>query len=425
MDLKRQILKALYGGALVSAAASMSVACTTEEQERGNKKPWQLNKTTYTSSCLEDGMSYTELPYDGWQEDVYNGELGYEAETMIVCAPQQEVSCEPSDSMSVADVQAFMEAAFGPNDTCEPYAQVEYMTTGNICGPLVRTAEECCYRLDVSFSYCVEGRPFTVDGMARLASVEEQDGWCDEELFEVEGLERLPAGLRDEIAFKWAEAGTHEHASVASFAKFILELMQLGAPMHLVQAATTAMADEIRHARDCFKLATAYAGRPLGPGMVDMRGGLTHIEDEVAILEAAIFEACIGETLAASVAQWMAPKVSDERVRRTHERIAEEEGRHAELGWSFVQWMLQTRPELIDVAKRCFERSYEKRESDWAYGMTQEEHALLAHGCLREGVEDVLRRRAYHTIVKPCAEALFALLEGGVPVDEEEHIHRA
>lgn len=411
MDLKRQILKALYGGALVSATAA-SIGCGPDEQERGNEKPWKLNNTSYTSSCLEDGVSYKELPYDGWQEDVYSGELAYDTQSIIVCAPQQETSCRPSEDMSPEQVSAFIQAAFGEDNGCDPYPYVEHMTTGDICGPIIRSSEECCYRLDVSFSYCIEGRPFTVDGMARLASVEEHGGWCDEEAWQVAGLEALPRAWRDEIAFKWAEAGTHEHASVASFAKFIMELMQLGAPMHLVQGATRAMEDEIRHARDCFKLATAYAGRQLGPGKVDMRGGLTHIEDEAAILEAAIFEACIGETLAASVAQWMAPKVRDEHVRQTYARIAEEEGQHAELGWSFVQWMLQTRPELIEVAKRCFERSYERPESDWAHGMTQEERALLSHGCLREGVEDVLRRRAYHAIVKPCAEALFALLEG-------------
>ena len=409
-DLKNTLLRSLYKGALAGAALSpVMMGCINESvTEQGNNKPWTLNKTTYTSSCLEDGESYTEYPHEGWEYNMSSSDQ----QTIIVCAPQSQVSCKHAMNMDAADVEAHIAAALGSDDACPPsypYADGD----GNVCGPVVDSDEECCYRITVAFTFCVEGRPFTVDGMARLARVKESDGWCDE-AFMPTGLDLLNEKHLREIAFKWAEAGTHEHASVASFAKFIMELMSLGAPLHLVQSATNAMHDEIRHARDCFTIASSYAGKKLGPDKVSVDGGLAHVQDEEAILKAAIYEACIGETLAASVARWMAPKAIDDHVREIFEQISMEEGSHAQLGWEFVQWMLYTRPHLIPVAKACFEESYEEPCSPWAQGLTREERILLGHGCIREPLEDQLRRRAYHTLVIPCADLMFSLLDSGL-----------
>ena len=63
-----------------------------------------------------------------------------------------------------------------------------------------------------------------------------------------------------------------EHASIAAFARFSLELLAFGAPPDLVEQAQAAMADETRHAKLCFALAGAYAERPIGPGALDMTG---------------------------------------------------------------------------------------------------------------------------------------------------------
>jgi hypothetical protein len=48
-----------------------------------------------------------------------------------------------------------------------------------------------------------------------------------------------------------------EHASVAAFARFTLDLLALGAPADLVQSAQQALGDEIAHAELCFGLAGA------------------------------------------------------------------------------------------------------------------------------------------------------------------------
>lgn len=86
--------------------------------------------------------------------------------------------------------------------------------------------------------------------------------WSGEEALDVSGI---PASEREAIARGWARAGLLEHASIAAFARFTLQLLALGAPPALVLDARAAIGDETEHARLCFTIASAYAGRPLGP----------------------------------------------------------------------------------------------------------------------------------------------------------------
>ncbi len=51
-----------------------------------------------------------------------------------------------------------------------------------------------------------------------------------------------------------------EHASVAAFARLAIDRMIHGAPAELVDAAHVAARDEIRHAQQCYGIASAFAG---------------------------------------------------------------------------------------------------------------------------------------------------------------------
>lgn len=104
-----------------------------------------------------------------------------------------------------------------------------------------------------------------------------------------------------------------EHASVAAFARFTLELLALGAPASLVDAASSAMADEVRHARSCFGLATYYSGAVVGPGPLPVGGALTDVE-LLHTVELAVLEGCIGETSAALEAAWAADAATEPRM---------------------------------------------------------------------------------------------------------------
>jgi hypothetical protein len=180
------------------------------------------------------------------------------------------------------------------------------------------------------------GRPFLVAGSARLAPLCDVAGdWA----YRTAPETTHSPDARQKLAEHWAEMGRMEHASVAAFARFTLELLSLGAPAELVVASQQALGDEIEHARLCFGLASAYAGRALGPGALSVDGALEARSFETIVVTA-IHEACIGETLAALEAEAELARATDPEVRRVLERIARDEARHAELGYRFLRWAL-------------------------------------------------------------------------------------
>jgi hypothetical protein len=128
-----------------------------------------------------------------------------------------------------------------------------------------------------------------------------------------------------------------EHASIASFSRFVLDLISLGAPPELIEAATRAMLDESGHAKACFGLANAFAGSNFGPSPLSVAGSLEqrHLHE---IVVSALREGCIGETVAAMEAAEALEHAADEAVRRTLERIVRDELQHAALAFRFVRW---------------------------------------------------------------------------------------
>src|SRR5262249_20121002 len=131
------------------------------------------------------------------------------------------------------------------------------------------------------------GRPFLVEETARTATAIGRDDWA---LSSAPALAGLSARERERLAGEWVEDGLMEHASVAAIARFVLQLLALGAPASLVSAAQQAMADEILHARLCFGLAAGYGGAPQGPSALPLAGALAGADDLVTVTVAALRE---------------------------------------------------------------------------------------------------------------------------------------
>jgi hypothetical protein len=132
-----------------------------------------------------------------------------------------------------------------------------------------------------------------------------------------------------------------EHASIAAFARFTLQLLALGAPAELVVASQRAMADETTHARMAFALASAYGEREVGPGALAIDGSLEG-DDLDAFVATLLREGCIGETRAAVEAREELAEAPDPVVRAVLETIARDETRHAELAWRTLAWLLSS-----------------------------------------------------------------------------------
>jgi hypothetical protein len=204
-----------------------------------------------------------------------------------------------------------------------------------------------------------------------------------------------------------------EHASIAAFARFTLQLLQVGAPPALIADSGRAMNDETRHAQLCFTLASQYAGGPMGPGPLNISGAL----DTSSLLEivlTTIEEGCIGETIAALEAAEGAEHAQDPAVRVVLEQIRVDELRHSELAWRFVSWALKSGDRALHTAVcAAFAQLEIEAKTDAPGELTALDEQLLTCGIVGPSVARQLRLQALRSVVLPCARALLSSTSQG------------
>jgi hypothetical protein len=251
------------------------------------------------------------------------------------------------------------------------------------------------------------GRPFIIDGSARLAPVADRSDW---RAVLSPNLDRLTHRERAALAERWTEIGLMEHASIAANARFALELLSLGAPSDLVREAIAAADDETVHARDAFALASAYSGRAVGPGPLDVSRALA-TTSPADIVRTAIIEGCIGETVAAVETAEALACAEDESVRTALVRAAADEIRHAELVWRFVRWAVEPgNPRLRKHIAQCFAEATKAEQCSASAKpvSSASTERLEAHGLLASETRLEIRRRVIREIVEPSARRLLA-----------------
>ena len=240
----------------------------------------------------------------------------------------------------------------------------------------------------------------------RAASTTRRVDWTDALLPTVD---QVPVSLRPELARRWTLVAQMEHASIAAFARFSLQLLALGAPSDLIERTNQALADETAHARSAFALASAYAGRPIGPDRLALDGAFGGAIDLAEVVRLVVRKGCVGETVAAIEASEAEGRCIDPVVRRVLARIAVEEGRHAELAWRTVRWALDAGdPRVRQVL--ADELSLLETEVEVAAPPTTSDadERLLAWGCATDGLRAVLRASALERVVLPALGAMLA-----------------
>ncbi len=288
---------------------------------------------------------------------------------------------------------------------CLPYDQVH----NSCCNPAVsgpeREGELCCYEFCAT-ACC--GRPFVSGGGARLAEVAPRTDWLSRGSND-DGCD-LDAATARALRSAWLEDARGEHASVASFARFTLELLGLGAPAELVLDAQRAALDELEHARLCFAVVARISGEALGPGPFDGADAPPR-RSLAACAAAAVREGCIGETLAAAIAAAELERASDPAARRALERIAADEARHAEASYRFVAWALATGgTDVKRVVRLAFEQSLAepvRPSGDLPSGV--DARAWRRFGRLAPSERDEVVREALSDVIRPCAARLAVL----------------
>jgi hypothetical protein len=254
---------------------------------------------------------------------------------------------------------------------------------------------------------CAIGRPFLIANEARLAPSLIRDGWG----FEWKHHDKadndrvfMSAKQRMQMAQVWCNIGVREHASIASFSRFILDLMALAAPADLLVQSVAAMNDEIRHAQLAFDLAGYFSGQSHGPGELPIRDALAE-SSRHDFLRRLIIEGCVGETIAVARTIAALHDVENARVRSVLLTIIEDETRHSALAWRTLTWFLSTASiDEYAAAEQIFNCTISENEDD----------ILVADRCGDEsGLSGVQRARALaaqsvQSIIRPAMRAVLA-----------------
>src|SRR6185369_6652767 len=338
------------------------------------------------------------------------------------CATGQLCDCvEPVGQCAAADCVSDADCA--PGFLCKGYDR-----TGG-CGSITYTcqsaADACgsdadCPQLSAQWSRCrfdttkqsfqciegtcASGRPFLIDGSLRVAALTARTDWSEAAVLPRFADPNVTG--RADLAAHWARIALLEHASIAAFARFTLQLMSLGAPASLIELATAAMSDETKHTKACFAIANHFGSVTIGPGHLDVERSLDESSLEAIVINA-IREGCIGETLAAVEAREAAEHAEDPVIRAVLREISADETRHAELAYRFVQWALSLGdPRLTHAVRQEFAALGARRTL--AFGdLGETDSELLRYGIVPEARRAAIRSQTIAQVILPCSRALF------------------
>ncbi len=329
---------------------------------------------------------------DACQSDEHCTDLGFTA--YCYCGSEGGF-CTFSECLSDADCEAPYACASvdgSPYLACQT-AEDECMVSAD-CGSdsycTYDGTRRVCYEPEDCGDDCVmEGRPFLVDDECRTAPVIDSAEWCIE-------LDAPPSvtELAPQLADHWSRVGRMEHASIAAFARLSLQLISLGAPPSLIDRATKAMADESRHAKIAFSLASHYASQDVGPGPLPVDGALAEL-DLTSLVRLSIREGCVGETAAALVVRDGALSCEDPTLKAQLLGIADDELEHAELAWATIAWAVAK-----DPGQRATIRD-ELARLDLRDHPAAQDEPLARHGVVSEQRFRNLRTRALRELVAP------------------------
>ncbi len=257
----------------------------------------------------------------------------------------------------------------------------------------------CCYHW---FEYC-SGRPHLGDDGPVLAELSPGDAWVEEDDSPVLG----PAALRERIAGAWLEDARAEHASVAAFARATLELMALGAPPDLLVQAQQAGLDEIDHTRRCLQVARRYGADAMQPGplpaLAPRAAQLTQLAADTFV------EGCVGETIAALVAQRATRHCADADVKAHLRQIADDEARHAALAWETLEWARREGGVAVDRRLREVADHLRSERPTTAPPAESDAVLLAQHGRLDARAMSLAADDAWREVIGPMLDSLLAV----------------
>nr|HEX4312614.1 ferritin-like domain-containing protein [Kofleriaceae bacterium] len=341
------------------------------------------------------------------------------------CVPTPSSASHPAASAPQCPA-ALKRRLFYPYGAVDPLDDARFVrATDTECCYMVATTHRCPPNTFETATGCESpnpgGRPLRDGGELVVAAVRPRAGWADE----VHALPRSPSpspspspslspslslslspAAQTRASAAWAREAAFEHASVAAFARLSLELMALGAPADLVDAAHAAARDEIRHARACYGLASELGGVAVGPGPLPVVASSATTLEELAV--ACFRDGCVNETVAALAVADGARAAGSPAFRATLSAIADDEAGHAELSYRILAWTLADGGAPVRAAiARELAAVVTELAAPAPVPATHPDHDPRL-GLVSPAAHAALRRRVLADVVVPCTSALLA-----------------
>lgn len=332
----------------------------------------------------------THPPRDCVEAPFLNNTNPYSSTDFITCVPPFAGGfCPPASSLTYLQEEAAFQliTGFNPNPG---YFDISCDET------TIESA--CCY--GSQYYQVVIGRPFRVHGESRTADLTARKDWSAT----VQPSSHL--ALAERLGAEWAHTAAAEHASIAAFARFNLELLSLGAPSDLVLQASQAMVDETRHAQAAYTLASRFMGHAVGPNTLPVADALAATPNLRDIFLDVVREGCIAETVAAAEAARARDLTTDDAIRDVLAMIARDETNHASLAWNFARWAISQDASLANL----LEQEVASAVMPGPVAVDPDRKALNAHGVLDDAQRASVRRHALVEVIRPCAAAILAEL---------------
>ena len=180
--------------------------------------------------------------------------------------------------------------------------------------------------------------------------------------------------------------------------------MAIGAPPDLITEAIRAQGDEVLHALDCASVASSFAGRDLSPGVLNIEGAMKGGVTPEDVMVQTILEGCINETLAAAEAAWLSEQCEIAPIQKILRQIAEDETRHATLGWQTIKWILMENPKLKGLVRHTFNCARPEPSTETA--AKEDDQWMAAYGCIPSKKRVEIIDDVWSSVIEPCARAM-------------------
>lgn len=153
------------------------------------------------------------------------------------------------------------------------------------------------------------------------------------------------------IAEEWLRRVEAEYQSAAFTQHFTLWLIQAGASPDLIRDGLRIVDDEIVHAEMSYQTFLAAGGKgvpKLDRDALGLERESDILEDDLLRVALSIF--CLGETVAVPLFKRMREQCAEVSARTALDRILVDEVRHRDFGWTVLDYLLETQPNLNHLA---------------------------------------------------------------------------